>query len=100
MQGLPTIRSYGDYASSNYGAHSLEVTIGLLTVYFSYRTPVAFHTPADGTVCRVNSWGVTTGKHLNWIESDKSKRVPSEEFERRFGEVLARYGLAESAVAV
>jgi hypothetical protein len=93
QQGLPTIRSYGDYASSNYGAHSLEVSVGNLTVYFSYKTPVAFHTPQDGTVCRVNDWAQTTGKHLNWIEPDKKKRIPSDEFEKRFAETLKRYGL-------
>jgi hypothetical protein len=93
VQGLPTIRSYGDYASSNYGAHALEVTIGTLTVYFSYKTPVAFDTPQEGTVCRENSWGVTTGKHLNWIQPDKKARVKSSDFELQFKKVLTRYGL-------
>lgn len=40
-QGLPTIRSYGDYASSNYGAHALEVycrnTNGLFQLQHSGR---------------------------------------------------------------
>jgi len=96
MQGLPTIRSYGDYASSNYGAHSLEVTVGSLTVYFSYKTPVAFHTPQDGIVCRQNDWGPTTGKHLNQIQPDKKQRLDSVVFEQRFGSTLARYGLTSS----
>lgn len=93
MQGLPTIRSYGDYASSNYGAHSLEVTVGSLTVYFSYKTPVAFHTPQDGTVCSKNVWSVTTGKHLNWIQPEKSKRLDHTVFAQRFAQALARYNL-------
>ena len=95
VQGLPTIRSYGDYASSNYGAHSLEVTLGVFTVYFSYQTPVAFETPQDGLVCRENDWSTTTGKHLNQIEPNKKKRVKSAEFEQRFGAALARYGLKQ-----
>ena len=96
VQGLPTIRSYGDYASSNYGAHALEVTIGTLTVYFSYKTPVAYHTPGTGTVCTENVWGVTTGKHLNWIQPNKKARLNNAEFERCFKSVLEKYGLNES----
>ena len=94
MQGLPTIRSYGDYASSNYGAHSLEVSVGALTVYFSYETPIAFETPQDGLVCSQNDWSTTTGKHLNWIQADKSRRLPREQFEAAFQTALKRYGLA------
>src|SRR3972149_2372874 len=90
MQGLPTIRNYGDYASSNYGAHTLAVSIGQITVYFSYKTPVAFETP-HGLVCSENVWSTTTGKHLNWIEPDKTKRVSNLEFERRFSDVVAQF---------
>lgn len=38
---LPSIANYGNYSSDNYGAHSLRVTIGGITVWFSYKTPVA-----------------------------------------------------------
>ena len=88
-QELPSISSYGDYASSNYGAHALRVTIGSLTVYFSYKTPVAFQTP-HGLVCSENVWSTTTGKHLNWIQPNKKNRIPNAEFEQRFKDVLAQ----------
>lgn len=45
-----------------------EVQVGDLTVWFSYRTPVAFHTPASGTVVRENDWSNTTGRHLSHID--------------------------------
>ena len=85
---LPRFRSYGDYSSDNYGVNSLEFTIGNLSVYFSYKTPVAFSHPKTGLVIRKNDWGTTTGKHLNWICNDKSKRISGEEFERKLEEVL------------
>lgn len=77
---LPKISSYGDYSSSNYGAHTLEVNLGTITLYYSYSTIVAFR--ADGAlVCSENVWSTTTGKHLNQIQPNKRARVKHEEFE-------------------
>jgi len=89
---LPSIRSYGDYSSSNYGAHTLEVSVGNLTIYFSYKTPVAFETPGNLVVSE-NVWGCTTGKHLNWICCDKSKRLDRNEFEKQLAEVMEKYNV-------
>lgn len=91
---LPVIHNYGNYSSDNYGANSLRVTIGSLTIYFSYRTPVAFRAFGE-FVIRENDWGSTTGKHLNWIDPDKSVRIPGEEFEKKFSKVLSKLGLEE-----
>lgn len=91
---LPTIKTYGNYSSDNYGAHALCVTLprgegkANLVVYFSYQTPVAFEHPQRGLVCRHNQWGSTTGKHLNAIQPDHKKRVDGAEFERLFQESL------------
>lgn len=52
---------------------------GLVTLWFSYETIVAFRTAETGFCVTENIWGPTTGKHLNWI-SDKSDRLPREEF--------------------
>lgn len=57
-----------------------RVTIGRIILWFSYETIVAFRTPQTGLVVCENVWGMTTGKHLNWIDDDKSIRVPREEF--------------------
>lgn len=79
---LPRFRSYGEYSSSNYGAHCLVFSVGELDIYFSYKTPVAFRAPGYGLVVSANCWGRTTGKHLNWIDDgDKKNRIPRTEFE-------------------
>lgn len=57
-----------------------KVNIGYIALWFSYETIVAFRTPQTGLVVCENVWGTTTGKHLNWIDDDKSIRVPREEF--------------------
>lgn len=70
-----------------------EVTIGELTVWFSYRAPVGFMFPGEGRVVRVNEWGPTTGKHLNEIDfGKKADRIPGDEFTRRLGAITAMIG--------
>jgi hypothetical protein len=92
MRELPKFRSYGDYKSDNYGAHCLAFTLGRLTVYFSYKTPVAFESPRTGLIVRDNDWGPTTGKHLNWIDGgNKAKRISGTTFEDRLGKLLDNY---------
>ena len=88
MTNLPSFKSYGNYSSSNYGAHCLVFNIGGLSVYFSYDTPVAFERPATGLVIRQNDWGPTTGRHLNWISPDKDRRIPGEQFEKQLAECI------------
>lgn len=85
---LPTFETYGNYSSSNYGAHCLRFCVGSLSVWYSYKTPIAFYHPSTGTVIRQNDWSTTTGKHLNAIDTDKKIRVTGEEFERRFAALL------------
>ena len=81
-------RSYGDYASSNYGVNSMEFTDGNgNTFYFSYKTLVAFYSKGE-LICIKNYWGCTTGKHLNWIQPDHSKRVDQETFDRIYQETF------------
>lgn len=84
---VPTISSYGEYSSRGYGAHSLVVDLGHAVLWFSYETCVAFCTPREGLVVRENTWGPTTGRHLNWIDGgDKKNRVDSKTFERLYAE--------------
>lgn len=84
--GLPKISTYGNYSSGNYGAHCLRVDVGPVTVWFSYRTPIAFHVDGHDRVIRQNDWSTVTGKHLNWIDPDKKKRVSGGEFDRLWNE--------------
>ena len=55
--------------------------------YFSYKTLVAFEHVSTGLVIRENIWSRTTGKHLNWIDKDKSKRVNTETFFEKLDEL-------------
>lgn len=87
---LPTVSSYGRYESGNYGAHSLQVDFENFRLYYSYETIVAYYDLQDGLVCCENSWGTTTGKHLNWIQPDKNKRVKSEQFDTMLESMLER----------
>lgn len=81
MTDLPSFESYGNYSSSNYGVNALVFTDAKgVQFYFSYKTLVAFRIPGERVVCRQNDWGPTTGKHLNWIEPDKSRRVDDATF--------------------
>ena len=90
MNSLPQISSYGNYESDNYGAHTLCVDFDSFRLYYSYKTIVAFYDSVLGLVVCENVWGVTTGKHLNWIQSDKKKRVKSEQFDTMLKAMLER----------
>lgn len=87
---MPRINSYGQYSSDNYGAHCLVVSMGSVTVWFSYKTPIAFHVDGHSRVVHQNDWGPTTGKHLKWIDGGdkdaKKRRVDDETFERLWKE--------------
>ena len=85
--------NYGNYSSSNYGAHSLRVDVGNLTFYFSYDTVIAFRSPETGLIITQNNWSTTTGKHLNWINEDKKIRIPYEDFKKKLDEVLTKHNL-------
>lgn len=83
---LPTITSYGQYSSDNYGLNTLRIDIGSgLSIWFSYQTPVAFQVLGESLVIRQNDWGPTTGKHLNWI-SRNAKRISGSDFEKLWNE--------------
>lgn len=73
--------NYGNYSSDNYGAHTLCFNDGGNEYYFSYNTLVAFRINGEFHIIK-NYWNTTTGKHLNWINPDKSIREDSETFQK------------------
>lgn len=77
------VTSYGWYSNDNYGVHCLRFDIPGATYYFSYETLIAFRKNGEFHI-RKNEWGTTTGKHLNWINPDKSIREDSETFEENY----------------
>tara|TARA_B100000029_G_scaffold342354_1_gene334723 strand:+ start:381 stop:707 length:327 start_codon:yes stop_codon:yes gene_type:complete len=85
---IVSVKTYGNYSSSNYGINALVFTdVNRIEYYFSYNTLVAFKHPTSDLVIRQNIWGNTTGKHLNWIDEDKSKRVDTETFFEKLQEL-------------
>lgn len=95
---IPTFTSYGEYSSSNYGAHSLRFDLpNGVSFYYSYDTLVAFRSPFSGLVIMKNYWSTTTGKHLNWIHDDKKLRIDREAFKIKLDEMLTHYGLASKS---
>jgi hypothetical protein len=67
----------------------VRVNLPEATLWFSYRTLVAFSVNGISTVRR-NDWGPTTGKHLNYIDSGspeaRADRVNGETFQRLWNE--------------
>ena len=91
MNSLPTIGSYGEYKTHNYGVNCQYMDLGPLTLYFSYKTIVAFTHNGVRTVCE-NCWGNTTGKHLNWLDGrDHKNRLSRDEFNKKLDEVLLQH---------
>ena len=71
-----------------------EVQIGELTLWFSYKTCVAFMAPGTGRKVSENYWGSTTGKHINSIDGNNKKaRLKSDEFEAELSSILKKYHL-------
>lgn len=58
-----------------------EVSIGGVTLWFSYETCVAFAVPGVGTRVCENVWSNTTSRHLNSIDGGReSARLAREVF--------------------
>jgi hypothetical protein len=85
---LPTFQTYGNYSSTNYGAHALMFQTNQEQLWFSYKTLVAFCRDGETIIVRENDWGPTTGKHLNAIDGGskeaKKKRLSSQNFEDEY----------------
>jgi len=71
------LENLGNYASVK--ANNVHLEMDKITYYFSYKTLVAVR-GGGNLVIRANVWGPTTGKHLNAIDSDHTKRVDEETF--------------------
>ena len=52
------------------------------SVAFSYQTVVGLNRwDGNGWIVRENEWGPTTGKHLNYLNPDKSARLSGDAFD-------------------
>ena len=58
-------------------------------VAFSYRTIIGINRyNGKGWIVAINTWGPTTGKHLNWLDEDKTTRIDQEQVEAMVPSVL------------
>lgn len=73
-------------ASYYCGKNAIRIDAGKVIVWYSYQTPIAFLIVGSSMVVRQNEWGQTTGKHLNEIDPDKSKRVNAAKFQALWDE--------------
>src|SRR3990167_896945 len=55
-----------------------------VSLYFSYETLIAVNQHVS-----VNTWSKTTGKFLNELQPDKTKRIPHTEVIRKANELIA-----------
>jgi hypothetical protein len=69
---------------STYGANQNEVTIGDVSLFFSYETLVAMHIQGHGYLRSGKSWSKTTTRHVNkWIGDADCQVVTQEALEAR-----------------
>jgi hypothetical protein len=68
------------------------VVLNGMALYFSYSSIIAFETE-NGIVISENIWSNTTGRHLNWIDSDKTSRFKNSEFELYLEEELKNHNI-------
>lgn len=71
---------------------SAAISIGRLTLYFSYSTVIAFNSGGK-TVISENYWSTTTGKHLNVINPDHKIRIKSDEFNKLLNKAMKKHKL-------
>lgn len=85
----PRFYNYGRYSSENYGVHTLCFVDCYGNQYwYSYETLVAFCINGSFHIIH-NYWGNTTGKHLNWIDSDKTIRESESVFNANYERLCA-----------
>jgi hypothetical protein len=71
----------------------MRLDVGSLSLWFSYKTVIAF-SDGYGITVSENAWSSTTGKHLNWIDGGNKKgRLPRAKFEEELKKVLDKHGL-------
>lgn len=74
-----TINHISDYRNVSKSTPCYVLDLDGALVYYSYNTIVAVRIHGKLYISE-NVWSVTTGKHLNYIDPDKSIRMPHNEF--------------------
>lgn len=69
-----------------------ELRLGDVTLYFSYDTCIAVRSPR-GVFRRHNSWGPTTGRHINEMHVRSFPECEEEEFKDKLRAAVMQLGL-------
>lgn len=83
--------SFLDLKLKVHGLNQTSITLGNITLYFSYETCVAFHLAGAGYFVPVNNWSNTTGKHITQmtgIDSKSDRRMSYAEFSAKLAYVM------------
>jgi len=76
------------------GANFANVKVGKLELYFAYNTCIGFKDGCHARMLQENSWGPTTGKHLNALDDGRKEgRLDGSAFEKALAGVLGTYNL-------
>lgn len=82
----------GTYAEPSSKCNTVHLNLGNISLYYSYRTIIAFHTIDEGLVVCSNEWGPTTARHLNLIDGGNVEdRIDYDEFQDKLYSALERY---------
>jgi len=94
---MVTLPSFYTYCKNTTAVNAQCFSLGYgLSVYFSYKTPIAY-TYDSHTVVRENDWSTTTGKHLNAIDGgDKKSRISGKQFEKQLADIMNHINNQES----
>ena len=101
---MPEVDCYMDYGRTNghfgngrnnYGNHSMSFCFAGIKMWFSYETMIAFQADGHPQIVRENSWGPTTGRHLQAAQRGYGERYPDDEFLVLFADAIARAGIAK-----
>lgn len=84
------IWNYGHHKSDNYGTHTQGLMLGNLTLFFSYITIVGFQWRGK-EYFMANEFSRTTGKHMNILCKDKSKRLKPVAFTKLLNQALTDF---------
>jgi hypothetical protein len=73
------------------GVNNLRrVTLGSLSIWFSYETPIAVSREDETPLVAQNIWTTTTARHLNILDGgNKASRVPHQEVLDRIADSIS-----------
>ena len=80
------------FYNENTAKNAPYVKVNGVTFYLSYETVVAVSYGMGLKVIK-NYWGPTTGKHLNWISTDHSKRLDDADFQKELEKAKEKAGI-------